>query len=175
MFVCVGQGSLWGFVVEIMDADLLFNCSVDEVSEAQILDEVVGLNYVVDNLFFGTTLAALDPHTRKESRDRLGPQIDIDVLNIITKKPLFADLARIFVAELVLKPAIITIIHRAFFEGGLFYGVGSDGLRRNLERMLEELVASGEFFNFNFRRCFILFYFIFQVNIITMRSCVGAP
>ena len=86
LFVCVGQGSLWGFVVEIMDADLLFNCSVDEVSEAQILDEVVGLNYVVDNLFFGTTLAALDPHTRKESRDRLGPQIDIDVLNIITKK-----------------------------------------------------------------------------------------
>ena len=87
-----------------MDADLLFNCSVDEVSE------VVGLNYLVNNLFFGTTLAALDPHACKESRDRLGAQINIDVLSIITKKPLSADLARIFVAELVLKPAINTII-----------------------------------------------------------------
>ena len=164
--MCVGQCSLWGlenlgFVVEIKDADLLFNCSVDKVSEAQILNEVVGLNYLVDNLFFGTTVAALDPHARKESRDWLRAQIDIDVLNIITKKPLSADLARIFIAELILKPAINTIIHRVFFKGGLFYGVRSDSLRRNLERMkdkLSELYLYVFFFYFNH---VIILFFIF--------------
>ena len=129
-----------------MDTDLLFSTVIDKFSEAEIVKEVVDLNYIINNLTFGIIIT--EAQARTKPRDAHRGQIDTDLLTIIKKYRLSAVFAWTFVAEFILKSAIYTFLHRVFFEAGIFYGVGSERLRRYLDRISEELVASSIFFFF---------------------------
>ena len=102
---------------QIMDTDLLFSSVVDEFSEAQMVEEVVDLNYLIDNLIFGIIITNFKTQACTKSRDAPRGQIDTDILTIIKKYRLSAVLARTFVAEFILKSATYTILHRVFFRG----------------------------------------------------------
>ena len=71
--------------------------------------------------------------------------------SILSKHQLSAVLTRTFVVEFLLKSVIYTILHSVFFKGGIFYGVGLEGLQRNLDRISDKLVANGEFLYFSFK------------------------
>ena len=125
-------------------SDLLFSCAADDVSEAHIVKQVADLNYLVDSLLFRLLLT--DPETRMVPRISTEGKIDLDLLNIIQNHRLSAVIAKAFVIDFLVRSTIYTNLHRVFFESGTFYGVGSDGLQRTLDRISDELVASGASF-----------------------------
>ena len=49
------------------------------------------------------------------------------------------------VVEIILLNLIFTLLHKHFFNGEHFFGVGSDTLYEYLETMLSKLVAGGKF------------------------------
>ena len=66
---------------------MLFNCPVDEVSEIQIVDEVVDLNYLVDNLMFGIVTSESGTHSLTVSHSQ-GKQLKaklIPTFSILSK------------------------------------------------------------------------------------------
>ena len=68
---------------QIMDTDLLFSTVIDEFSEAEIVEEVVDLNYVINNLTFGIIITEAQACTKP--RDARRGQIETDLLTIIKK------------------------------------------------------------------------------------------
>ena len=54
------------------------------------------------------------------------------------------------VVEAALRNLIYSLLHKHFFNGGHFFGVGSETLHGYLETMLSKLVAGGKFFSSSF-------------------------
>ena len=130
-----------------MSADIsLFHCGIDPLSETEIVDEVHAFNYLVvnflDNLQADDISATPKNLTQKNSESDIHP----DLLELLRNRQYSDRDAKNFVIEFVLRTLIFTIIHSHFFDGRTFFGIGSDHLRANLERMIDVLRAGGMFF-----------------------------
>jgi hypothetical protein len=130
-----------------MSAEMsLFSCGIDPLSETEIVDEVHAFNYLVvdflDNLQADDISATPKNLTQKNSESDIHP----DLLELLRNRQYSDRDAKNFVIEFVLRTLIFTIIHSHFFDGRTFFGIGSDHLRANLERMIDVLRAGGMFF-----------------------------
>ena len=89
-------------------------------------------------------------------------------------------------ADFILHDLVSSLVHKHFFKGGTFFGVGKETLHEDLESMFSKLVAGGKFLFYSiliFKK--ILFFFfdrssvynfsIFQKNRILLLFNVGVP
>jgi len=153
-----------------METDLLFSCGVDKVSEAEIVVEVEALNYLIDLLIVGIMVADRKSRTCPAPKNAPQGAVDNDLLDLLIKHQLSVRNATEFVVEFLVRDAIHTSLHTNFFEGGFFFGVGSEPLSKNLECIMGELVASGGFlffFIFYFSFIFIYFFILFYFNFVS--------
>jgi len=126
--------------------DLLFSCGVDGLSEIQIFESVQDINYLIDNLI--TNILAVDhslttSQSNCGSRKYLHSESDIAALTVLSDCRLSRGNARVLAVEFILRNVIITTLHAHYFEGQFFFGVGSELLRLDLERMITELTIGG--------------------------------
>ena len=139
-------------------SDLNFSCKIDAVSEAEIVEAVLSINYSIDVLIsnilagvkeFKLSYYKLPP---RETRNRLhddtipsNPDLDIPLLQylLIDSPSLLSDDARDYVVDIILHNLIALLVHKYFFKGGHFFGVGSKTLHEYLESMFSKLVAGG--------------------------------
>jgi hypothetical protein len=145
-------------------SDLNFSCKIDTVSEAEIVDAVLSINYSIDNLISNILAGVkefklsyhkiLPLNTRNRHRRNDIPSnsdLDIPLLHylLIDSPSLLSDDTRDYVVEIILHNLVSSLVHKHFFKGGHFFGVGSEGLHEYLETMFLKLVASG-------KNCFIM-------------------
>ena len=136
--------------------DLFFSCSVDKFSERDVLNDLLHLNYLVDELLLGVISQPLSP---TDIRSPLAP--DAGVVDAITRFGLTAGQAREYVVDFLLRDSIFDIIHDGFFRAEFYFsGVGSDRLRVDLDRMVLELEAGGILF---FPLFFFFLFFFFTL------------
>ena len=83
---------------------------------------------------------------RKHSGISINPDLDTPVLLSLLKDSQLSDDTRDLVLEIILLNLIISLVHKHFFKGRNFFGVGSETHRKYLETMLSKLVAGGKFF-----------------------------
>jgi hypothetical protein len=128
------------------------------VSEAEIVDAVLSINYSIDNLIFNILAGVKElklsyhklspPKTRNRHHDDIpsNPDLDIPLLQyLLTDSPsLLSDDTRDYVVEIILHNLISSLVHKHFFKGGHFFGVGSEALHEYLETMFSKLIAGGK-------------------------------
>jgi hypothetical protein len=144
-------------------SELAYSCKIDRISEAEIVDAVQSINYSIDDLISDILVAVKSsnlsyPSTsprkikNKKSRDipPAGPESNPD-LNIPALHSLLTDSANVlsddtrdFVVDIILHNLISSIIHKRFFEGRHFFGVGSETIHEYLETMFSKLVAGSK-------------------------------
>lgn len=127
-----------------MDAltDLLSSCNIDVVSDCEMVKMVEYLNRDIKLL----VLNIMD--SMKTSRPGLEPasnkwvhQESSRLHKLFFMSPNISDDSRTRIAESIFFDQIYTSIHKHFFEGRNFLGVGSDTLRDNSESLFSKLVA----------------------------------
>ena len=127
-----------------MSADIsLFHCGIDPLSETEIVDEVHAFNYLVVNLLVNLQADDISATPKNLSQNHSESEIHPELLELLRNRQYSDRDARNFVIEFVLRTLIFTIIHSHFFDGRTFFGIGSDHLRANLERMIDDLRAGG--------------------------------
>ena len=140
-----------------------FNSNIDDISECQVLEEVVGLNYLVDNMIIGVISTPQPSPSHSFYNKTLHPQAapDQELLTLLRQFHPSAAAAREFVAEFLLRDAIHKCLYNTFFKGEFFFGVESEHHRAYLDRLMAEIVASGEFLLF-LLLLLLYFYFLFS-------------
>ena len=131
---------------------LAFSCRVDEISERHVVDDIQGLNYLINNLLMSILLAKRIQSVTssgERSNHRTGSG-DISILRLIREHHLSEEDALFLVVEFVLRGLIYSLLYKHYFEGDFFFGVGSETHRAYLDSMMEELLSSGKFFFFFF-------------------------
>jgi hypothetical protein len=137
------------------DSDPFFSHNIDNVSQAQISDMVQRINYSIDhlisNIMDDVQKFELSYHSSPSPQKHILPQPDSDIKLI--QKLLESESwhrrskqTKDLVVESVVHNLITSMLHKHFFEGGHFFGVGSKTLREHLETMLSKLVAGGKFY-----------------------------
>jgi hypothetical protein len=123
----------------------IFSCGIDRVSESEAVDAVLQLNYLVNNLIVNILAVGLSSTPRSDNHVHSKLTVDLELLTfLINHRDRFSDdEATLFVVEFIFRSLIFTIIHTHFFDGRNFFGIGSDHLRANLDRMMDELLAGG--------------------------------
>lgn len=138
-------------------SDYMYSCKIDAVSEAEIVDAVQDINYSIDILIsnimaevkdFRLSYHKVSPRTRKKQNLCDIPSNDIQVLqSLISDSPsLLSDDTRDEVVEIILHHLTTSLIHKHFFQGEHFFGVGSETHREYLETMFSKLIAGGKFY-----------------------------
>lgn len=124
--------------------ELSFACGVDELSETQVLDELNHLNYCIDNMIMN--IMAADQSLRPQCTHQKPAESACDtvLLAFIRNSQLSDQNARNVVVENHLRNLIFSLLHIHFFDGNFFFGVGSETLRENLDRMIMLLIAGGK-------------------------------
>ena len=136
--------------------DLHHSCNIDGVSETQIVDAVQFINYsvtnLIDNILYGVQQSKLSYHNKPSTRKHhatttkpdssdITPALWSMLIDVRLSRP-----TRDLVVEAVLRNLVFSLLHKHFFKGGRFFGVGSETLHELLETMLDNLVASGKVF-----------------------------
>jgi uncharacterized membrane protein YozB (DUF420 family) len=123
----------------------IFSCGIDRVSESEVVDAVHQLNYLVNNLIANILAVGLSSTPRSDKRVHSKLTVDLELLTfLINHRDRFSDdEATLFVVEFIFRSLIFTIIYTHLFDGRNFFGIGSDHLRANLDRMMDELLAGG--------------------------------
>ena len=133
--------------------DLFYSCNIDNKSEAQIVDAVHRINYSIDNLISNILYKVKKsklPYRSSRKHNALTTKPDTSGITCMALWSMLMDFrpshhtTRDLVVETVLHNHISSLIHVHFFEGGHFFGVGSEALRKDLEIMLSKLVAGGK-------------------------------
>jgi hypothetical protein len=142
-------------------SDLYFSCKIDRVSEAQIVDAVRGINYSIANLIINILHEVKKSKLSYPSHKSKAPPRKHPSSIIIPTKPdpgftllrfllvsrdRLSDDSRESVVEFILHNLILSLVHKHFFKGGHFFGVGSETLYEDLETMFSKLVAGGKYF-----------------------------
>lgn len=146
--------------------DLFYSCNIDNASEAQIVDAVHLINYSIDelisNILYGVEKSKLS-YRSSRNRDTPTTKSDSSGITSIALWSILMDFrpshhaTRDLVVEAVLHNLVSSLIHKYFFKGGHFFGVGSEALRENLEIMLSKLVAGGKYSFFIFFNLFVFY------------------
>ena len=149
-------------------SDLYYSCNVDKVSEAQIVDAVHSINYSIDNLI--SNILDRVKNLKQSYHHNLLPSqsppivepTDPSNITCITLWSMLIDFGlshrtKDLVVEAALHNMIYSLLHKHFFKGGHFFGVGSEILHGYLETMLSKLVAGGKFF-------FLFFFFLDEIS-----------
>ena len=138
-------------------SDLQYTSKIDKVSETEIVEAVQIINYSIDNLIANILASVKEcklsyykvspPKTRKHHNIPSNPDLDVPVLHILLmdSPSLLSDDTRDFVVELILHNLVSLLIHKHYFKGGHFFGVGSESLREHLETMFSKLVEGGKY------------------------------
>ena len=79
---------------------------------------------------------------------------------------------RDLIADLSLHTLFAILLHKYYFEGQRFFGVGSETLHGYLETMWSKLIAGGKFFFLEER---IFQFTLIQEHTITPQFSVGVP
>ena len=171
-------------------SDLYYSCNVDGVSEVQIADAVQSINYSIDNfitnILDGVKKSKLSYHKtspRKRRRRDIPTEPSTGTLRQYLLESRLSASDRDLVADFILHDLVSSLVHKHFFKGGTFFGVGKETLHEDLETMFSKLVAGGKFLFYSiliFKK--ILFFFdrssvnnfsIFQKNRILLLFNVG--
>jgi hypothetical protein len=137
-------------------SDLKYSCKIDTVSETEIVDAVRSINYSIDNLVsnilaevkeFNLSYRKLPPR-KNQNRSVIptNPDLDIPLFQslLIDSPSLLSDDMRDYVVEIILHNLISSLVHKHFFKGVHFFGVGSEKVHEYLETMFLKLVAGGK-------------------------------
>ena len=116
------------------------------------------INYSINNLIFNILDAVkklkLPVSYRKDRHhDASDTNLDTPLQFLLDENSRLSDESKDFVVEIILVNLIITLLHKHFFKGEHFFGVGSETLYDYLETMLSKLVADGKCLSFK-----LLFY-----------------
>ena len=114
-------------------------CSINDPSETQISNDLHRINYLVDALITSILAAG---HSSAAQHDSLKPP-HLDHCTAFLSR-LSVSKAMEFVVKYFFRNKIIALLHAHFFEGEIFFGVGSESHHVCLENMIMELVASGK-------------------------------
>ena len=142
------------------ESDLNYSCKIETASEAEIIGAVQSINYSIDNLVSNIlegvkefNLSYRKP-SLEEDQNRCdiptNPELDIPLLQSLLINPpsLLSDDTRDNVVKTILRNLFCLLVHKHFFKGGHFFGVGSETHREYLETMFSKLVADGKFSSF---------------------------
>ena len=121
---------------------------------------VQSINYSIDllisNILDGAKRSKLSyPSPRKHRRDSdipTKPDSDSTLLQYLLDSCPLSDHSRDLVVDFILHNLILTLVHKYFFKGSQFFGIGSETLHEYLETMLSKLVAGGKFLFFIFKK-----------------------
>lgn len=159
----------------------LYSCKIDNISEAQIVDAIQSINYsignLVSNILDKVTISKLSFYSPKSSLQKVTTNPDSPV-DIITLQSLLLD-SRLsdrkdLVAEALLRDLICCLLHKHFFQGGHFFGVGSEEFQGYLETMFSKLVADGGKYFLSFDYRFLLTeWTFFTQNQILLQFSIG--
>ena len=131
--------------------DLFFSCRLDEFSEVEVVNELRDINYLVDNLLLNIMAADQSIRSPPKPGFNLAPDIvTVDGLPTLLNH-LSAGNARDLVVEVLLRDSIFGLLHANFFDGDIFYAVGSETFCTYLDRIMAELIAGGKLSRFIFR------------------------
>ena len=166
-------------------SDLYFSCKIDKVSEVEIVDAVQTINYSIDNLItnilagveeFKLSYCKLSPSHKNRNRrnilQNLKPDFKLDIprlqsLLIDSPSPLSDDM-RDYIVDLILHDLVSSLIHKKFFKGGHFFGVGSETHQEYLESLFSKLATGGKGFLEKG------FFWIISVNNFLLRRKLGS-
>jgi hypothetical protein len=127
----------------------LFSNNVDNISEQVIKNLLEDLNQSVEKLVFNLLC---DVKNKNKNSRRSSSAIGIRDSNLLLTDFLsyqnLHDNSRDRILEYIYHDSILASIHKYFFDGDNFFGVGSDFLQKRLESMLGRLMASGFLFSF---------------------------
>ena len=167
-------------------SDLNFSCKIDAVSETEIVDAVLSINYSIDilisNILVGVKEFKLSYYRNRSTRKgrnrhriRSNPELDIPPLQclLIDSPSLLSEDTRDYVVDIILHNLISSLVHKHFFKGGHFFGVGSKILHEGLETMFSNLVARGKYY-FIMNVLSPLLLIIIQIIRIVPQLSVGA-
>lgn len=131
--------------MDLTTDELLFGYSGDLGSEREVIDDLSGLNYLVDNLVFNIRSQNLLSSSVPPAYTTAGPDSARDLFMFIKEEQLSAGDAWNIVVDYILRNALYSAIHTNFFDGQFFFGVGTESYRLYLDRLMNELVESGKF------------------------------
>ena len=131
------------------------------MSEAEIVDVVQSINYSIDNLVsnilaevkeLNISYRKLSPQSRENQTRRVihsDLPLNLPLLHwqslLITSPSSLSNDSKDFVIEIILHNLILLLIHKHFFKGKHFFGVGSEKkVHEYLETMFSKLAAGGK-------------------------------
>lgn len=119
------------------------------------------INYSINNLIFNILDAVkklkLPVSYRKDRHhDASDTNLDTPLQFLLDENSRLSDESKDFVVEIILVNLIITLLHKHFFKGEHFFGVGSETLYDYLETMLSKLVADGKCLSFKLLFIYLL-------------------
>ena len=148
-------------------SDLYYSCNVDGVSEVQIADAVQSINYSIDNFITNildgvkSKLSYHKTSPRKRRRRDIPTEPSTGTLRQYLLESRLSASDRDLVADFILHDLVSSLVHKHFFKGGTFFGVGKETLHEDLETMFSKLVADGKFLFYS-----ILIFFLKKRSII---------
>ena len=131
-------------ITTTMNDNILFGCSIDNSSERDIIDALLGLNYLVDNFIFNLVISNQlqnSPFSTVPSSALIN--LDAGLSTFLTEHSPTPKDAWSIAIDFFLRNVIFSLIHTHFFDGNIFFGVGSDIHRQYLDLLMSELIASG--------------------------------
>jgi hypothetical protein len=123
---------------------------IDDISERLAVNDLHEINNLINDLI--ASIQTSNPTSA--SRLDLAQRFELDpsscaafLIGLTFQK------AKKFVAEFFVRSTIVALLHVHFFDGEIFFGVGSETHRVILETIIGKLNASGTL------DCFLFFYF----------------